>query len=178
MTEKNRLLFSRILALIGVIAISVFIFAIRDRAVEYKKYGYVGVFIISFMAYATVILPAPGVALIAAISTVMNPLWVGVVAGLGAAGGEIVGYAAGYSGRGLAEKAKMYERLVSLTNRFGLWVVFILAVIPNPIFDLAGAAAGTLKMRIVPFFLVCWAGETLKMLAFAYGGSRLLGLFN
>ncbi len=178
MTDKNRLLVTRILALAGVIAISVFIFSIRDRAVEYEKYGYAGVFVISFMAYATVFLPAPGVALIAAIGTVMNPAWVGVVAGLGAAGGEIVGYAAGYSGRGLAEKAKTYQRLVSLTDRYGLWVVFVLAVIPNPVFDLAGAAAGTLKMRIVPFFLACWAGETIKMLLFAYGGSKLFGLFN
>ena len=176
MTAKDRVLLARILALAAVIAISVFIFSIRDRAAEFEEYGYAGVFAISFMAYATVILPAPGVALIAAIGGVLNPLWVGLVAGLGAAGGEMVGYAAGYSGRGLVEKAKLYERLVNLTRRYGLIVVFVLAAIPNPVFDMAGAAAGTLKMRIGPFFLACWAGETIKMLLFAYGGSKLLEL--
>jgi uncharacterized membrane protein YdjX (TVP38/TMEM64 family) len=176
MTEKNRLLLTRLLALAAVIAISVFIFSIRDRTAELERYGYAGVFAVSFMAYATVFLPAPGVALIAAAGGVLNPLWVGLAAGIGAAGGEMVGYAAGYSGRGLAEKAKTYERLVNLTRRFGLLAVFVLAAIPNPVFDLAGAAAGTLKMRIVPFFLACWAGETVKMLVFAYGGSRLIEL--
>ena len=160
-------------ALVVVVAISVFIFSIRDRAAEFERFGYAGIFAISFMAYATVVLPAPGLALIAAMGAIFNPFWVGLIAGLGAACGEIVGYLAGYSGRGLAEKTKIYMQLVKLTNRFGLVAVFFLAAVPNPLFDLAGAAAGTLKMPVWRFFLACLAGETVKMLVFAFGGARL-----
>jgi len=53
--------------------------------------------------------------------------------------------------------------------------VFVFSAIPNPLFDLAGAAAGTLKMPVIKFFLACWAGETVKMTFFALGGSKLLG---
>jgi uncharacterized membrane protein YdjX (TVP38/TMEM64 family) len=31
-------------------------------------------------------------------------------------------------------------------------------------------------MPVIHFFLACWAGETVKMLIFAYGGASLLEL--
>ena len=51
----------RILALLVVIAISIYIFSIRDQAQELAKYGYPGIFLLSILANATVLLPAPGV---------------------------------------------------------------------------------------------------------------------
>jgi uncharacterized membrane protein YdjX (TVP38/TMEM64 family) len=174
--DKTRLLITRLVALTAVIAITVYIYSIRDRAAEFEQYGYLGIFVISFMAYATVVLPAPGVAVVAAMGGVFNPFLVGLVAGLGAACGELVGYLAGYSGRGVAEKIKIYDQLVSFTRRFGAWGVLILSIIPNPFFDLAGLAAGTLKLSVYRFFLACWVGETAKMMVFAYGGATFLEL--
>ena len=49
---------ARILAVILVVAISMYVFSIRDQAERYAIYGYPGIFILSFLAYATVILPA------------------------------------------------------------------------------------------------------------------------
>ena len=46
-----------------------------------------------------------------------------------------------------------------------------LAFIPNPIFDIAGAAAGALGMPIYEFLFWAWIGKTLKMLMFAYAGA-------
>ena len=173
MTAQTRQRLVRLFALLVVILISIWIYSIRDRADEFAQYGYAGIFIISFMAYATVFLPAPGVAIIAAMGTVFNPFWIGIVAGLGAAFGEIVGYMAGYSSQGIAAKIHYYERLGGLTKRYGYLAVFLLAAIPNPLFDLAGAAAGTLRMPVIRFFLACWAGETIKMMLFAFGGSKI-----
>jgi uncharacterized membrane protein YdjX (TVP38/TMEM64 family) len=116
------------------------------------------------------------VAIVVAMGAVFNPLWIGVVAGAGAACGEVVGYIAGYSGQGIVEKAKIYKRLEYYTRKFGPLAVFVLSAIPNPLFDLAGAAAGALKMHVAKFFLACWAGETVKMMFFAYGGAALLPL--
>jgi membrane protein YqaA with SNARE-associated domain len=85
MKPGTRLLVTRILALVFVIAISVFIFIFRDQAVKLATYGYIGIFILSFLAYATVFLPAPGVAVVFAFGAVYNPFIVALVAGTGAA---------------------------------------------------------------------------------------------
>ena len=39
---------------------------------------------------------------------------------------------------------------------------------------MAGVAAGILKMPVRKFMLACWAGETVKMLVFAYAGAGSL----
>ena len=56
--------------------------------------------------------------------------------------------------------------------------ILVLSAIPNPFFDLAGAAAGALKMPLPKFLLWCWIGETIKMLIFAYAGASSLGQIN
>jgi uncharacterized membrane protein YdjX (TVP38/TMEM64 family) len=55
----------------------------------------------------------------------------------------------------------------------GPLTIFLLAAIPNPLFDLAGLVAGALKMRLATFMLWVWLGETTKMFIFAYAGSSL-----
>ena len=49
--------------------------------------------------------------------------------------------------------------------------IIVMAFVPNPLFDIAGMAAGTLKMPLSRFLLFCWIGKTLKMLMFAYFGA-------
>jgi uncharacterized membrane protein YdjX (TVP38/TMEM64 family) len=48
--------------------------------------------------------------------------------------------------------------------------IFILAFVPNPLFDLAGMAAGALKLPVWKFLLACSIGKILKMLMFAFAG--------
>jgi membrane protein YqaA with SNARE-associated domain len=163
--------------LIAVVVISIFIYSIRDRAEEFRYYGYPGIFLLSFLAYATVLLPAPGVMVVFTMGGIFNPIGVALAAGTGAALGELSGYAAGFSGQGVVEKSAIYERLSTWMKRNGPLTVFLLSAVPNPFFDLAGAAAGMLKISIPRFLLWCWIGETCKMLLFAYAGhsgTRLL----
>jgi uncharacterized membrane protein YdjX (TVP38/TMEM64 family) len=177
MKSSTRLVVTRILALLVVIAISVFIFINRDQAVKLASYGYIGIFILSFLAYATVFLPAPGVAVVFAFGAIYNPFILALVAGTGAALGEFVGYLAGYSGQGLAEKTKIYERLEGWMRKNGFLTVFILSAIPNPVFDMAGVIAGVLKMPVLKFLTACWVGETIKMLIFSFAGSAVINRF-
>ena len=79
----------RILALAAVIAITLFVFSIRDRVQEFSTFGYPGIFLIALLANATILLPAPGVAIIYAMGAVFNPLGVGLAAGSGGALGEL-----------------------------------------------------------------------------------------
>jgi uncharacterized membrane protein YdjX (TVP38/TMEM64 family) len=175
--STNKITIARIISLLVVVSISIYIFSIRDRASEFAIYGYPGIFLLSFMAYATVLLPAPGAALVFTMGAVLNPLGIGLAAGAGAALGEISGYMMGFSGQAVIERADIYERLSKWMRKNGSLAVLLLSAIPNPLFDLAGAAAGALKMPLKKFLFWCWIGETIKMTIFAYSGAFTLTLF-
>jgi membrane protein DedA with SNARE-associated domain len=176
MNSKARAVILRLLALAIVIAISVTIFLFRDKAEQLARFGYPGVFLLAFISYATVLLPAPGIAVVFSMGGVLNPIFVALAAGAGAALGELTGYLAGYSSQILTEKVEVYQRLVQWMGKNGPITVLVLSAIPNPFFDLAGAAAGSLKMPYPKFLLWCWLGQTLKMLFFALLGKGLFDL--
>ena len=164
----------RLAALLLVILVGISIFALRAQVERWANYGYLGIFIASILANGTILLPAPGVALVAAMGGVLNPLLVSLAAGLGASIGELVGYTAGIGGQLVVERIALYERLLQWMRRYGSLTIFVLAAVPNPFFDLAGMAAGSLRVPIQRFFLWCLLGKIIKMLAFAYGGALAL----
>lgn len=171
------MLLVRLLALTLVIAISIYVFSIRDQAAELAKFGYPGIFLLSILANATVLLPAPGVLFVFAMGAVFNPYWVAVAAGLGAAIGELSGYLAGFSGQAVVEKAETYRRILDWMKRhphLSNLAILGLSFFPNPLFDLAGIAAGTLKIPLSRFLFFCALGKILKMLMFALAGASSL----
>ena len=160
----------RVLALVAVIAITLYIISIRDHVAEFKQYGYVGIFFVALLANATVFIPAPGIAIIYAMGSVFNPLYVGLVAGTGGAIGELSGFLAGFSGQAIIENTHIYERIKPWVDKYGGWAILILSAIPNPFFDVAGFAAGIAKMRLRTFLFSVWIGQLIKMTLFAYAG--------
>jgi membrane protein YqaA with SNARE-associated domain len=109
---------------------------------------------------------------------IFNPLGVALAAGSGSAIGELSGYLAGYSGQIVLENVRIYQRIVSwMTDHrpLAFLMIFILAAVPNPFFDLAGIAAGALRFPIGHFLLWVWLGKLVKMLLFAYAGYYSLG---
>ncbi|MCX6080682.1 MAG: VTT domain-containing protein [Chloroflexi bacterium] len=171
MTPERRATILRIISLLAVVAISVWIFSIRDKASELAVFGYPGIFIISILANATVLLPAPGVAVVFTMGGLFNPFILGIVAGTGSAIGELSGYMAGYSGQAVIEKSDIYNRIHPFIDKYGAATVFVLAAIPNPFFDLGGVAAGVLKMPLRTFLTWCVLGKIVKMWMFAYAGA-------
>jgi len=169
-----RQLWGPVAGLAVALGISVIIFAFSDRVEQFGQYGYPGVFVISLLGNATVILPAPSLAVVSMMGSVLNPYLVGVCAGAGEALGELTGYLAGHSGRAVVEDRARYEQFVRWTQRYGLWVILALSVFPNPFFDLAGIAAGALQVPLPRFLLVCWIGKTVKTTLFALGGYAIL----
>jgi uncharacterized membrane protein YdjX (TVP38/TMEM64 family) len=158
------------LALVAVVAITLYIIAIREHVAEFKQYGYLGIFFVALLANATVFIPAPGVAIIYAMGAVFNPLYVGLVAGTGGAIGELSGFLAGFSGQAIVERTHIYERIKPQVDKYGGWAIFVLAAIPNPFFDVAGFAAGIAKMKLRTFLFSVWVGQLIKMTMFAYAG--------
>ena len=52
--------------------------------------------------------------------------------------------------------------------RWGIGVLLILSIIPNPIFDFVGIAAGALRYPMKRFLITVWVGKTLKGLIIAH----------
>jgi membrane protein DedA with SNARE-associated domain len=168
----------RILALFAVVAITVYIFSIRDRVEQFAAFGYPGIFLIALLANATVLLPAPGVAVIYAMGAIFNPLGVGLAAGTGGAIGELSGYLAGFSGQAVVERMDAYNRIKPWVDKYGGWAIMVLSAIPNPFFDIAGIAAGIAKMPIQTFLLFTWIGQLIKMTLFALAGHYSITLIS
>jgi len=175
--RARRELLSRLLAIAVVVVITLSIWRVADRLEQFRLWGYPGIFVVSFLGNATVVLPAPSLALVFAMGGVLNPLWVGLVAGPAEALGELTGYLTGYSGQAIVENHHMYERLARWMQRNGALTVFVLSLIPNPFFDLAGIAAGVLRYPVSRFLLFCWLGKTIKTVAFAFAGAYSLTFF-
>ncbi len=158
--------------LTGVVILSALAAAVyfRDRLQELAAYGYAAVFLVGLLSNATIILPIPGLAVSSVLGGVFNPWLVGVVAGIGQALGELSGYLLGYSGQTLVANRPIYGRIQGWMRRYGVWVIFVLAVIPNPVFDVGGMMAGALRFPVWKFLSSCAAGKIVKNIAFALAG--------
>lgn len=174
MNPKTRLTLLRIGALILVVGLTIALFVYRDYVQKLEAFGYPGIFLVSILSNATLILPIPGVLFTTAMGAVFNPFWIAIAAGSGAALGEITGYLAGFSGQAVVENKIWYERLTRWLKRYGDITIFLLAVVPNPVFDIAGITAGMLRMPLWRYLLWSWLGKIVKMLGFAYGGAMIL----
>ncbi len=171
MTEQRRLFLLRGLSLFAVVGISVFVFSVREQVEQFSAYGYPGIFLIALLSNATVLLPAPGLAVVFTMGSVFHPLGVTLAAGTGGALGELSGYMAGFSGQAVIERIDIYEKVSPWVNKYGTLAIFILAALPNPLFDLAGIAAGAAKIPLRNFLLACWGGQLIKSATFAYAGA-------
>ncbi len=156
----------------AVIGLTVYIYSLGDNLLALRAIGLPGLFLITFLANATIVLPAPGLLVVASFAGTGLPWWaVGLVAGVGATLGEMSGYLAGASGRAIVTDRKTYNRLEGWMGRYGSLTITALAFVPSPLFDLAGVIAGALKMPWYQFLFWCFLGKLPKMLLVAYAGS-------
>lgn len=170
----------KIIGLILTVFLSMVIFLFRNKLVNFESYGYLGIFIISVLGNATIILPIPVILTAFLGGGIFNPFLVGLVSALGATIGELTGYLAGYSGRAIINKEEKLVKVEGWMKEYGLWTIFVLAVIPNPLFDLAGMVSGAGKIPIWKFLIVTLLGKTIKFLAIAFigaGSVNVLGSF-
>jgi len=72
-TASRRELLIRLLAIALVIVITLVVWRVADRLERFKLWGYPGIFVVSLLGNATVILPAPSLALVFAMGGILNP---------------------------------------------------------------------------------------------------------
>jgi uncharacterized membrane protein YdjX (TVP38/TMEM64 family) len=168
---------SKAWAILLAIAVSGLLFIYRDYFVQLQGYGLLGLFLLSIIGNATIIFPAPIVLTAFVGGAVFNPFVVAVVVSLGATIGELTGYFAGRGTEGIIPSAKM-DKVKSYMEKYGIWTLFVLAVIPNPLFDLAGIAAGTTGVPVKKYFIVVWLGKLIKFGVIALLGSQSILLLD
>jgi membrane protein YqaA with SNARE-associated domain len=162
----------KILALTFSILLSILIFVFRDKFSGLQGYGLLGLFILSVIGNATIILPAPVVFSAFVAGAVFDPFAVAVVVALGATIGEMTGYLAGYGSEDIIEKNLRLQRVKKWIDRYGLLVIFALAAIPNPLFDLAGIIAGATEISVKKYLAIVFLGKMIKFGVFAYLGAH------
>jgi uncharacterized membrane protein YdjX (TVP38/TMEM64 family) len=173
----HRTLILRILALALVIGLSAYLFSVRNQAQELARYGYPGIFLLAMLANATVLFPAPGLAVVFTMGSIFHPLGVALAAASGGTLGELTGYLAGWSGQAVVERMDIYQKVSPYIQKYGILAIFVLALIPNPTFDVVGIAAGALKIPFWRFLLTVWLALLVKMTVFAYAGSYSINWF-
>jgi uncharacterized membrane protein YdjX (TVP38/TMEM64 family) len=146
---------------------------------QYDLLAYLIVFGATFLASCTIILPAPGAAVVIAAASIWNPVIVALVSSVGSALGEITSYYAGYLGKKIIidEQKAAYQKAASWTNRYGMWAVFVVAAIPLVLFDIIGLVAGALRLPLWKFLIACWLGRIPKSFIEAYIGAGLIPHF-
>tara|TARA_R100000306_G_scaffold52011_1_gene48934 strand:- start:232 stop:813 length:582 start_codon:yes stop_codon:yes gene_type:complete len=138
---------------------------------DYQSIGYPGIWLVSLIGAGSMILPVPGLAVIcvgASPSVGLHPAMIGIVAGSGETLGEMTGYLAGLSGNTLLQKHRMYPKVRNWLIDRGAIVLFVLSVIPNPIFDLIGLAAGGIRYPLKKFLITIFIGKSIKSGGIAY----------
>ena len=173
----NRDTILQIVSLVFVLGLSAVLVWQHERVEALASLGYAGIFIVSALGSASLVIPVPGLAFTVTFGAILNPFWVGVLSGLGATIGEITGYLLGYSGRMAVHETHPYSRMVRWMSKWGDLTIFLLALLPNPLFDIAGITAGVLKYPVWRFILLGSAGRIPKHILFAYLGHWGVGFF-
>ena len=152
-----------ILALAFAIAIIAIVPFLPIKWQELKEYGYLGIFIVNVIGSASIFFPVPGLAVAFVGGGVdLNPWLVALMGAAGSTLGETTGWLAGWGGQVVVEKSKRYAQIESWMRRYGDITVFVMAAIPNPLFDLAGLASGSLRFPLWRFLIFAFLGKVVK----------------
>lgn len=166
-------------ALIGVVAVALNIAAyylIPDDFVEQLgAFGYLGVFLVTLVANATVVVPVPYYGLVARLSQELSILGVILAGASGSAIGESVAFFVGRSGRNAVDDTRFYRWVQSQLQQpwRAFLVLFLLAAPPNPAFDVAGLTAGALGLPFWMFFVAVFLGRLIRIGSIALFGNYL-----
>ena len=132
--------------------------------------GYTSIWFLAFIGAALVFLPVSSLAAVCVAATVdLNPFLIAVVAASAEAIGELTGYLAGMGGKAVFERNRFYLRFKNLFLKYAALTLFFGSIIPNPLFDIMGVAAGSILYPVRRFLLLVFIGKTIKFTWVALG---------
>jgi membrane protein YqaA with SNARE-associated domain len=137
-----------------------------------SRWGYLGIFIVSFISSSSVLFPLPGFIVIFTFGAVFNPLLVAFFGALGATAGSITSYFLGLGGKEILEN-KYGKKLNKIKKGFTkykgpLWIVALNAS-PLPE-DLVSIFCGIIRYDFKKFILATFIGQMILTSILAYSG--------
>ncbi len=142
------------------------------------QFGYPGVFLISVLGSVLPFVPVPYLVVVVLLSGTMDPLLLGVTAGVGGALGKLTSYFLGRLGY-LATAKETKENLDVLhgvLSRYGALGVFVFAATPLPD-DIYVIPMGIVRLPFWRFFFANLAGKVVLSVGVAYLGRSYLSSF-
>ena len=167
------------LAIAGGIFLVAFNIAVYLAPIDYgafTSFAYVGAFVVTLLANALIVIPIPYIPIVAHIGATADMPWLVVVLGaLASVLGESVAFLAGRAEEGLVSEHPVYKRVHRVAERPLLAgaMIFAFAVPPNPIFDVAGLAAGAVGVRYRVFFVAVFAARLIRLAVIVWLGTML-----
>jgi len=144
-----------------------------DLSTLVVSYGYIGVFLASFLGSASVIFPIPYLIIFYYLgaSHLLNPILISIIGGIGAMLGEFILYIVGYSGRKIVSERtiKNLEYFKQAIDKYGPIIIFIFAATPLPD-DIIYPILGIMKYNIMKIFIACFLGKTVLTGIVVYSG--------
>ncbi len=143
-----------------------------DLVAQLGEYGYLGIFLVSLIGNATVVVPVPYPGLVARLATRLAIPGVVGAGALGSVLGESVAFFVGRSGRGAVADTRFYRWVQQQMQQ--PWRAFLALVVlsapPNPVFDVAGLTAGAMGVPFPIFFFAVLLGRGIRFLVIALAG--------
>ncbi len=156
------------LAIVGlVVIISGTAYLLQDR-LDWATLSYPAVAGAVLLASGGLVVPVPALAITCTTATFLNPAAVAIIAGIAGTLGELTGYFLGLSGSGVLERRRFYHRVEGWMRRRGWLILFIISAVPNPLFDVAGIAAGALRYPLWRYLVFVGMGKQVKFFMIAY----------
>jgi membrane protein YqaA with SNARE-associated domain len=189
----------------GIIAVFVVIVYNWQAISRFQHYGYLGLVIIGLLTGFSLPLPVPYMVVTFIFGGLLHPALVGASCGLGLGVGGTLLYLTGRGSRRFFPWSSVFAfannsasdapsssrisrlltrllrwaripRIMDIAKRRGSLVVFLMSAAINPFFVPMAIGMGTLRFRWWRFFLMCWAGQTVKSIGIAYAGYLGLGI--
>lgn len=138
-----------------------------------KGLGYLGAFISGFLGSSSLFISFfPSYLVVPILAIHLNPVIVGIVAGLGSGIGQYLHYYIGLGGRViLPEKyKKQTEKWGKLLGKYGVIIVFLFAMTPLTPDDIIWIPLGLMKYPKLKALLAGIAGKIVLNLFYAFAG--------
>jgi len=145
-----------------------------------KSLGYLGAFLSGFLGSSSFFIAIfPSFIVVPLLATQLNPVAVGLLAGIGAGLGQYWHYYVGQAGRAaLPEKyKKSVEKWKLRFVKYGVIIIFLFAVTPFTPDDIIWIPLGLMKYPRLKAFLPALAGKIILNLIYAFAGYYGLGIF-
>ena len=156
------------LAIIGVVLlVSGTGYLLQDR-LDWTTLSYPAVAGAVLLASGGLVVPVPALAITCTTATFLQPAAVAIIAGIAGTLGELTGYFLGLSGSGVLERRRFYHRVENWMKRRGWLLLFVISAVPNPLFDVAGIAAGALRYPLWRYLVAVGLGKQVKFFIIAY----------